>query len=61
MLPRVVFFAFDSYSLVGPLGQVVRRSLNVITALTGPILFSVYPRLPYLVAGGVTLIWSVVL
>jgi len=51
----------SNYSLVGPLGQVVRRSLNVITALTGPVLFGVYPRLPYFVAGGITLIWTVVL
>ncbi|KAL9183453.1 hypothetical protein ACHAXT_004309 [Thalassiosira profunda] len=51
----------SNYSLIGPMGQVVRRSLNVITALTGPLLFSVYPRLPYLVAGGVTLLWTAVL
>eukprot|EP00584_Thalassiosira_punctigera_P018166 CAMPEP_0172575466 /NCGR_PEP_ID=MMETSP1067-20121228/137229_1 /TAXON_ID=265564 ORGANISM="Thalassiosira punctigera, Strain Tpunct2005C2" /NCGR_SAMPLE_ID=MMETSP1067 /ASSEMBLY_ACC=CAM_ASM_000444 /LENGTH=477 /DNA_ID=CAMNT_0013368117 /DNA_START=252 /DNA_END=1685 /DNA_ORIENTATION=- len=51
----------SNYSFIGPLGQVVRRSLNVVTALTGPVLFGVYPRLPYFVAGGITLIWSVVL
>lgn len=51
----------SNYSLIGPLGQVVRRSLNVITALTGPVFYSLYPRLPYFVAGGITLIWTVVL
>ncbi|KAL7528755.1 hypothetical protein ACHAXR_004633 [Thalassiosira sp. AJA248-18] len=51
----------SNYSLIGPLGQVVRRSLNVITALTGPVFYGLYPRLPYFVAGGITLIWTVVL
>ena len=51
----------NNYNILGPMGQVVRRSLNVVTALTGPLLFGVYPRLPYFVAGGVTLIWTVVL
>lgn len=29
----------SNYSLLGPMGQVVRRTLNCVTALTGPILF----------------------
>jgi len=48
-----------SYSLLGPLGQVVRRSFNAVTALTGPVLFGVHPRLPYFTAGVVTLLWAV--
>lgn len=51
----------SNYSLLGPMGQVVRRTLNCVTALTGPILFGMYPRLPYIVAGTVTLVWTVVL
>eukprot|EP00956_Cyclotella_meneghiniana_P002780 scaffold3275_cov70-Cyclotella_meneghiniana.AAC.7 len=51
----------NNYRLLGPMGQVVRRSLNVVTALTGPLLFGVYPRIPYFVAGGVTLIWTTIL
>lgn len=51
----------SNYSLLGPLGQVVRRSLNVITALTGPVLYGYYPRLPYFVAGGITLLWAILL
>ena len=48
-----------NYAVVGPMGQVVRRTLNCVTALTGPVFFGIYPRLPYFVAGGVTLIWTV--
>ena len=51
----------SNYSLLGPLGQVVRRCLNVATALTGPVLFGVSPRLPYFVAGGITLLWTIML
>ena len=46
---------------VGPLGQVIRRSLNMVTAITGPILYSIYPQLPYLVAGVVTGLWTILL
>jgi hypothetical protein len=53
--------AKDAYLTVGPLGQVIRRSLNVVTAITGPILYSVYPQLPYLVAGVVTGLWTILL
>jgi len=49
----------SNYSLVGPLGLVARRSLNVITALTGPPLFGILPRLPYFVAGGITIVWTI--
>jgi len=51
----------SNYSLLGPMGQVVRRTLNCVTALTGPILFGMYPRLPYIVAGTVTLVWTTLL
>jgi hypothetical protein len=50
-----------AYSAIGPMGQVVRRSCNVITAVTGPLLFSVLPQLPYIVAGVVTALWTLVL
>ena len=46
---------------VGPLGQVIRRSLNVVTAVTGSILYGIYPPLPYLVAGVVTGLWTILL
>jgi len=48
----------SNFGIVGPMGQVVRRTLNCVTALTGPLFFGIYPRLPYFVAGGVTLIWT---
>ena len=51
----------QAYSTIGPMGQVVRRSGNVLTAITGPILFGVFPQLPYIVAGSVTAIWTVIL
>jgi hypothetical protein len=51
----------SNFSLLGPLGQVVRRSLNVVTALTGPILFGINPRFPYYIAGSATLCWTIVL
>ena len=44
----------SNFWVLGPLGQVVRRSLNVITAVSGPVLFGIYPRLPYIVAGAIT-------
>ena len=53
--------AKDAYLTIGPLGQVIRRSLNVATAVTGPLLYSVYPALPYLVAGVVTGLWTILL
>lgn len=43
------------------MGQVIRRCLNCVTAITGPLLFSLLPSLPYLVAGGVTAMWTVLL
>ncbi len=51
----------SNFAILGPFGQVVRRCLNVVTAVTGPVLFGVYPRLPYLVAGITTLIWTIML
>jgi beta-lactamase regulating signal transducer with metallopeptidase domain len=50
-----------AYKKVGPLGQVVRRSMNVITAVTGPRLYSIMPQLPYLIAGSITLVWAVLI
>ena len=51
----------EAYKKVGPLGQVVRRAINVITAVTGPRLYSIMPQLPYIIAGSVTLIWAVLI
>jgi len=51
----------SNYSTLAPAGQVVRRSLNVVTALTGPVLYGIIPRLPYYVAGGVTLAWTIMI
>lgn len=48
----------SNYALIGPLGQVVRRSINCVTAVTGPLLFGILPRLPYIVAGSLTLLWT---
>ncbi len=50
-----------AYSSIGPMGQCVRRSFNVVTAITAPVLFGVLPRLPYFVAGSVTGVWLVIL
>ena len=49
-----------AYATLGPMGQVVRRSGNVLTAITGPILFGILPQLPYIVAGSITLFWTAV-
>lgn len=50
-----------AYATIGPMGQVIRRSGNVITAITGPILYGILPQLPYIVAGSVTALWTIVL
>ena len=50
-----------AYGTIGPLGQVARRGFDVITAITGPVLFGILPRLPYFVAGSVTVLWLVIL
>ncbi len=50
-----------AYSSIGPMGQTVRRSFNVVTAITAPVLFGVMTRLPYLVAGSITALWLVIL
>ena len=50
-----------AYGTIGPLGQVARRGFDVITAITGPVLFGVWPRLPYIVAGSITVLWLVIL
>jgi len=50
-----------NYSVIGPFGQVIRRCLNAVTAMTGPILFGISPRLPFIVAGSTTLCWTIML
>ena len=51
----------SNFSVLGPLGQVIGRSLNVVTALTGPVLYGINPRFPYYVAGSTTLCWTIML
>ncbi|CAB9507496.1 expressed unknown protein [Seminavis robusta] len=50
-----------AYSTIGPMGQVVRRTGNVLTAVSGPIFFGIFPQLPYIVAGSITAIWTILL
>ena len=40
------------------LGQWLRRLGNMLTGVTGPILFSIFPGLPFLVYGGIVFLWS---
>ena len=47
--------------MIGPLGQMLRRIVNVITAVSGPVLFGLNPRLPYYVAGSLTALWTMLL
>lgn len=56
-----VITSSKAYGTIGPLGQVARRGFDVITAITGPVLFGVLPRLPYIVAGSITVLWLVIL
>jgi len=51
----------QAYRTMAPKGQIVRRCGNVVTAITGPILFGIVPTLPYIVAGGVTAAWTLAL
>ena len=51
----------SNYSVIGPIGQVSRRCLNCVSAMTGPVLFGVFPSLPYIVAFSITLAWVVLL
>eukprot|EP00588_Corethron_pennatum_P023420 CAMPEP_0194338556 /NCGR_PEP_ID=MMETSP0171-20130528/80038_1 /TAXON_ID=218684 /ORGANISM="Corethron pennatum, Strain L29A3" /LENGTH=583 /DNA_ID=CAMNT_0039102739 /DNA_START=163 /DNA_END=1914 /DNA_ORIENTATION=- len=48
------------YTVLGPSAQMLRRIVNVIMAVTGPIVFGVFPRLPYLITGSLCLVFSVV-
>lgn len=50
-----------SYLILGPLGQTTRRCGNVLTAISGPILYGVFPQLPYITAGVITLTWTILL
>jgi hypothetical protein len=47
-----------AYKKVCPMAQVCRRFLNAVTAVTGPLLFSIYPPLPFIFAGGLTTLWT---
>ena len=33
----------------------------MVTAITGPVLFNIYPTLPFLIAAALSIIWTVVL
>ena len=39
-------------------GQWLRRLSNVLTGVTGPTLFGVYPWLPFLLYGGIVVLWA---
>jgi hypothetical protein len=40
------------------MAQLVRRFLYIVAAITGPVLFDVYTRLPYLLSGGCSVLIS---
>ena len=42
-------------------GQWLRRCGNILTGVTGPIFFGIYPWLPWVVYGGAVLSWSMLL
>ena len=46
---------------VGPVAQIGRRLGICLTAVTGPILFAIMPKLPFICAGSFTVFWSLVL
>mmetsp|Transcript_32862 Transcript_32862/g.54276 ORF Transcript_32862/g.54276 Transcript_32862/m.54276 type:complete len:804 (+) Transcript_32862:89-2500(+) len=39
-------------------GQWLRRLGNMLTGLTGPILFGIYPGLPFVMYGGIVALWA---
>ena len=51
----------SNHSVIGPFGQINRRCLNTVSALTGPIFFGILPCLPYIVTSCITLVWVVIL
>eukprot|EP00425_Heterocapsa_triquetra_P002186 CAMPEP_0195062220 /NCGR_PEP_ID=MMETSP0448-20130528/8885_1 /TAXON_ID=66468 /ORGANISM="Heterocapsa triquestra, Strain CCMP 448" /LENGTH=541 /DNA_ID=CAMNT_0040092877 /DNA_START=127 /DNA_END=1749 /DNA_ORIENTATION=+ len=51
----------EHYQHVAGISQVVRRVGNVTMAAMAPILYGVYPGLPFLMAGIITALWCVVL
>ena len=58
---QVSITTVSNFSFLGPLGQVIRCTCVVLTALIGPILFGINPRFPYYVAGSITLCWTIML
>jgi len=48
------------YTVLGPSAQMLRRIMNVVMAVTGPIAYGVFPRLPYLISSCLCFIFSVV-
>jgi hypothetical protein len=49
------------YLRLQSLGQLLRRCGNILTAVTGPILFGIAPWLPWAVYGGVVCLWALLL
>jgi len=48
----------DSFKVSQSLGQVLRLLGNMLSAFTGPLLFSITPSLPFLVYGFVVFFWG---
>jgi len=51
----------DKFRKYQGLGQWLRRLGNMTTGLLGPVLFGIFPELPFLLFGGIVGLWSVVL
>ena len=43
---------------MSPLAQLCRQTINTVTAISGPVLFKIYPPLPFIAAGALTTIWT---
>jgi hypothetical protein len=48
------------YTVLGPSAQMLRRIMNVVMAVTGPIFYGIFSRLPYIVAGSICLVYACV-
>lgn len=51
----------DKFMRYQGLGQWLRRLGNMLTGLMGPILFGIFPELPFLFFGGIVTLWTVML
>ena len=43
------------------MAQICRRTLNTVTAITGPLLFEILPQSPFIVSASLSIVWTVVL